>query len=179
MAAASSGEHWALTELFRAYQPMLIRYLRSQLPAVADDLAGEVWVAVARRLRRFSGDEAGFRGWLFTIARCRVVEHHRRAIRRRTDPLAHEHLDRSRIDVTSGDPARVVADRMGAQEAVDLVVASLPPEQAEVVLLRVVAGLDVAEVGRIMGRTPGSVRVLCHRALRRLATCLPAEVLAP
>jgi RNA polymerase sigma-70 factor (ECF subfamily) len=178
VAAAISGEHWALTQLFRVYQPMLLRYLRSQVPAIAEDLASEVWVAVARRLGRFVGDEPGFRGWLFTIARCRVIEHHRRVGRRRTDPVPTERLDRASVEPDGGDPARLVSDRLSARDAVDVVVASLPPDQAEVVLLRVVAGLDVAEVSRIMGRTPGSVRVLCHRGLRRLATRLSVEVLA-
>jgi RNA polymerase sigma-70 factor, ECF subfamily len=163
--------------LFRDYQPALIRYLRSQGPA-ADDLAGEVWIAVARGLGRFVGDESAFRSWLFTIARCRIIEHQRKQTRRRTDPVDHEWLDRVTIGLqVETDPALVVSERMAARDAVDLVVASLPPDQAEAVLLRVVAGLDVAEVGRIMGRSPGSVRVLCHRALRRLATCLSVEVL--
>ena len=178
MAAAISGEHWALTALFRVHQPLLLRYLRSQVPAVAEDLASEVWVAVARGLARFVGDEAGFRGWLFTIARCRVIEHQRKDGRRRTDPVPHEQLERSSVEPDGGDPARLVADGLSARDAVDLVVALLPPDQAEVVLLRVVAGLDVAEVSRIMGRTPGSVRVLCHRALRQLASRLSVEVLA-
>ena len=53
LAAAGEGEHWALTELFRAYQPPLLRYLRAQEPGMADDLAGDVWVAVAGQLVRF------------------------------------------------------------------------------------------------------------------------------
>jgi RNA polymerase sigma-70 factor (ECF subfamily) len=55
------------------------------------------------------------------------------------------------------------------REAIDTLIADLSPDQAEAVLLRVVGGLDVTEVARIMDRSPGSVRVLCHRALRRLA----------
>jgi RNA polymerase sigma-70 factor (ECF subfamily) len=179
VSAASEGEAWALTRLFRAYQPMVVRYLHSQASEAADDLASEVWVAVARRLGRFVGDEPGFRRWLFTIARCRVIEHQRKLARRRTDPVSAEHFDRFSADRGGGDPAVVVADRLGARDAVDLIVATLPPDQAEAVLLRVVGGLDAVEVGRIMGRSPGSVRVLCHRALRRLSACLSAEVLAP
>jgi RNA polymerase sigma-70 factor (ECF subfamily) len=136
-----------------------------------------VWVAVARRLGDFVGDERGFRGWMFTIARSQVIDHHRRLGRRRTEPTPPERLDRTSVDPDGGDPATLVADHISARQAVDLVVASLPPDQAEVVLLRVVAGLDVTEVSRIMGRTPGSVRVLCHRALRRLEAHLTVEVL--
>jgi RNA polymerase sigma-70 factor, ECF subfamily len=169
LAAAGKGEDWALSELFRAYQPSLIRYLRAQEPRVADDLAGEVWVAVARGLWRFSGDEAGFRSWLFTIARRRLIEHRRRAARRRTDPLPPEHFEIDPHDLAD-DPAWLVIAQLESQAAVDMLVSDLPPDQAEAVLLRVVGGFDVTEVARLMGRTPGSVRVLCHRALRRLAT---------
>lgn len=169
LAAAGKGEDWALAELFRAYQPPLIRYLRAQEPRVADDIAGEVWVAVARGLRRFSGDEDGFRSWLCTIARRRLIEHRRRAARRRTDPLPPAHFEIDPRELAD-DPARLVIAQIESQAAVDTLVADLPPDQAEAVLLRVVGGFDVPEVARLMGRTPGSVRVLCHRALRRLAT---------
>lgn len=167
--AASSGEHWALTELFRAYQPPLLRYLRAQEPAAADDIASDVWVAVARGLERFVGDEAGFRSWLFTIGRYRLIEHRRKRARRRTEPLPHDRLDVATARRVDGDPAVVVLERLGVREAVDTLVRDLSPDQAEAVLLRVVAGLEVPEIARIMGRSSGSVRVLCHRALRRLA----------
>ena len=42
-------------------------------------------------------------------------------------------------------------------------------DQAEMVMLRVVAGLDVAQVATIVGRLPGTVRVTVHRALKKLA----------
>ncbi|HKE73280.1 MAG TPA: RNA polymerase sigma factor [Acidimicrobiales bacterium] len=169
VAAAGKGEHWALTELFRAYQPPLLRFLRAQEPRVADDLAGEVWIAVARGLDQFDGDEAGFRGWLFTIARRRLIDHRRRTVRQRTDVVASETLDTADEWGLGGDPAGEVLERLTAQGAVETLVAELTPDQAEAVLLRVVGGLSVAETARIMDREPGTVRVLCHRALRRLA----------
>ena len=58
---------------------------------------------------------------------------------------------------------------MAGDEAVRRIVSLLPRDQAEIVLLRVVAGLPVDEVAAITGRRPGTVRVLQHRALRRLA----------
>ena len=176
LAAASRREQWAIAGLFRAYQPLLLRYLRAQAPAAADDLAGEVWVAVARGLHRFAGDEACFRAWLFTIARRRLTDHRRKVGRRRTDPVPHESLDR--LDSDALDPATIAVDHIRAQQAVELIMADLSADQADAVLLRVVAGLDVADVARIMGRSPGAVRVLCHRALRRLAPLLVEGVLA-
>ena len=167
--AAGRGEHWALTQLFRAYQPPLLRYLRAQEPGAADDLASEAWIGAARGLAQFEGDEEAFRGWLFTIARRRLIDHRRRTVRQRTDVVSSDRLDAAVEWGHGGDPAGAVLERLGAQGAIDELVAELTPEQAEAVLLRVVGGLSVAEVARIMQRPPGTVRVLCHRALRRLA----------
>ena len=132
--AAGRGEHWALTQLFRAYQPMLIRYLRGQERRLADDLAGEVWVAVAQRLGQFEGDELGFRRWLFTIARCRVIEHRRKAARRRTDPVSHDRLDAPDAARLAVDPALVVVDRLSSQEAIDSIVEGLTADHVAALL---------------------------------------------
>jgi RNA polymerase sigma-70 factor (ECF subfamily) len=61
---------------------------------------------------------------------------------------------------------------MSAQEAITELTSVLPAEQAEVLMLRVVGGLPVEEVARVVGKRPGTVRVLQHRALRRLASQL-------
>jgi RNA polymerase sigma-70 factor, ECF subfamily len=167
--AAGRGEHWALSELYRAYQPAVLRYLRAQAPGAADDLASEVWIGAARGLGRFTGDEVAFRSWLFTIARHQLIGYRRRISRQRTDVVATEDLDTVTGDSAVDDPVDAVLDRLAAQGAVDELVAGLTAEQAEAVLLRVVGGLSVAETAVIMGRPPGNVRVLCHRALRRMA----------
>jgi RNA polymerase sigma-70 factor, ECF subfamily len=181
IAAAADGDHAALSELFTAYQPMLLRYLRSRAADLADDVAGEVWLAVARNLGRFTGDESGFRSWLFTIARCRLIESQRKQTRRRTDPAPPDVLDDGTPELLSGrgDPAALVIGQLSARQAIDAIVAGLPPDQAEVVLLRIVAGLGVAEVAAVMGRSPSSVRVLCHRGLRQLRDRFPEGELVP
>jgi RNA polymerase sigma-70 factor (ECF subfamily) len=177
VAAASRGERCALAELFRTYHPRLIRFLRAQEPRVADDLAGEVWMAIAGRLDSFQGDEPDFRCWLFAIARNRLADHRRRAARRRTDPLPPTDIEPYVDRLGSPDPAEVVTDLLGAQQAIDFLVSHLPPAQADVVLLRVVGGIDVRDVARMTGRSEGAVRVLQHRALKRLASMLtPQEV---
>jgi RNA polymerase sigma-70 factor (ECF subfamily) len=167
--AARGGEGWAVRLLFEDLQPRLLRYLGSRARDAADDIAGEVWEAIARGIGTFEGDEAGFRAWAFTIARRRVIEDFRRSTRRNTDPTADEYF--------AGLPAQSVVeieaiDRMSAEEAVALVTSTLSEEQAEVVLLRVVAGLDTALVSEILGRPETWVRVTQHRALRRLADSL-------
>ena len=168
LAAVRQGEDWAIADLWRDLHPRLLAYFRAAEPGAAEDLAADTWVDVARSLDRFEGGEVDFRRFAFTIARRRLLDHHRRRFRRRTDTVATEDFaDRAGPD----DPA---ADALGRQALA--VVGRLPREQAEVVLLRVVAGLDAAEVGRIVGKSPGSVRVIQHRALKRLAELLADEV---
>jgi RNA polymerase sigma-70 factor (ECF subfamily) len=171
--AARRREEWALSALFRTHQAPLLRFLRALERPAAEDLAAEVWVGVAQRLPTFRGDETAFRAWLFRIARNRVADHRRAAVRRRTDPVPPQALA-DRADAI--DAATVATDRLAAQEAIDRLIVTLPADQAEVVLLRVVAGLTADEVAEITGRSSGAVRVIQHRALKRLALHFPPRV---
>ncbi|MBV8986185.1 MAG: sigma-70 family RNA polymerase sigma factor, partial [Acidimicrobiia bacterium] len=65
--AARTGAPWALERLYREFHPSVLAFLRARAPADAEDLASEVFIAVAEGLVRFEGDEDGFRSWLFTI----------------------------------------------------------------------------------------------------------------
>jgi RNA polymerase sigma-70 factor (ECF subfamily) len=179
LAAAQDGGEWAVAILFRWLHPAVVGYLRGRAGGDAEDLASETWLAVARALPSFSGDEGAFRSWVFTIAHRRLVDHHRAAARRpptRSLTPAEDDGHDGPLELPSGDdPAAVVEAALAGDEAVRRIVALLPPDQAEVVLLRVVAGLPVEEVAAITGRRPGTVRVLQHRALRRLADRLGQE----
>ncbi|MDO8388859.1 MAG: sigma-70 family RNA polymerase sigma factor [Actinomycetota bacterium] len=165
LTAARDGAPWAAEALFIDLQPRLLRFLRSAEPRAADDLAGEVWLAIARGIATFVGELPDFRGWVFSIARRRLADHRRTAARRATDPVDHSRLADRR---DGADTAGQALDRMSGQAAVDLITASLPAEQAEVLVLRIVAELDVARVAEVMGRSANWVRVTQHRALRRL-----------
>jgi RNA polymerase sigma-70 factor, ECF subfamily len=70
--------------------------------------------------------------------------------------------------VAPDDPAAAAVEEFSTRAAL-AVIATLPADQAEAVVLRVVAGLDVDRVAAIMDKRPGTVRVLTHRGLRRLA----------
>jgi RNA polymerase sigma-70 factor, ECF subfamily len=134
---------------------------------MAEDLASETWLAVAERLGAFEGGELAFRGWLYSIARRRLSDHRRRSARRRTSTAPQTVFEGVGADA---DPAELVGSRLSAQVAIERLAGLLPPEQAEVIVLRVVGGLPVEEVSRILHKRPGTIRVLQHRALRRLAT---------
>lgn len=173
LVASKNGEAWAAEQLFIDLQPRVLRFLRSVEPRAADDLAGEIWLAMARGINTFEGELAGFRAWVFTIARNRVADHRRSAVRRATDPTDHSLFNERAGDA---DTAALAIERMSAQDAIDLIAASLPEDQAEVLTLRIVADLDVAHVAEVMGRTSNWVRVTQHRALRRLAQAIDRPV---
>src|SRR5919199_5686732 len=169
--AAAGGDESAFGILWRDLQPGLLRYLDALARGVGEDLASETWLRVVPRLDRFSGDERAFRAWVFTVARHRAVDRWRRRVRRHDELVPSDAL----ADLPApDDPAVAAVDSISSRTAVALI-GTLPPDQAEVVLLRVVAGLDVAEVAAITGKRPGNVRVLAHRALRRLAQRLQAD----
>jgi RNA polymerase sigma-70 factor, ECF subfamily len=164
LTAAQTGAEWALESLFHRLQPTLLRYLRAQEPGEAEDLASEAWLDIAHSIGRFEGDEPAFRRWAFTIARRRLIDFRRSRARRRTDPAPIEVLARQPGQVEPGMNAAALSH-----------LAALPPEQAEILLLRVVAGFDSNEVALITGKKPGTVRVIQKRALERLAQLIEAE----
>lgn len=169
---AKAGDEAAFALLFRDLQPALLRYLRVMNHTAAEDLAAETWLDVVKGLARFSGDEAGFRSWIFTIARRRQIDAVR-SMARRPVGVGAEHADPP--DPASHDAVALAAEENSELESALRMIARLPPAQAEVVMLRAVAGLSVAEAASVVGRRPGAVRILAHRGLRRLAEELTAR----
>jgi len=163
--AAHRGDPDGFSVLYRTYHHRLLRYLRAAEPRQADDLAGEVWAAVATRVAAFEGNGDAFTAWLFTIARNRIADFRRRGARRRTDPVAdvpeNQHGSVERLE----DDA---IDRLDAQQAIGIIVDVLSPVQADVVLLRTLGDLPNAAIAAMLGRDESWVRVTYHRALIRL-----------
>jgi RNA polymerase sigma-70 factor, ECF subfamily len=168
--AARDGDERGFAVLWRSLQPAVLRYLRVLVGDAAQDVASESWLQVARDIRGFRGDATGFRVWLFRIARNRALDDRRRAARRLEVPRASDGTD-----APAPDAATEALDRLGTEWALDMI-AALPKDQAEAVMLRVVAGLDAVQTAAVLGKRPGAVRVAAMRGLRRLASA--AEVQA-
>jgi len=168
---AQRGDPDAFRALYRDTQPRLLRYLHALVGDDAEDVASETWLQVTRDLAGFSGDYDHFRGWIATIARHRALDHLRRHARRPPAiPVPNE-------DLASRPAGDDTAD--GAIEAVSTtaalaLIATLPADQAEAVLLRAVLGLDAATAARVLGKRPGAVRTAAYRGLRTLAKRLDA-----
>jgi RNA polymerase sigma-70 factor, ECF subfamily len=168
VSAAQDGDEDAFRVLFRTIQPGLIRYLWVQVGDAAEDIASETWLQVARDLRKFRGDAAGFRGWVATIARHRALDHvrHQRRLPP-TDGMLEEVAELQAEDDTAGS----AIDAMSTRAALALI-ARLPRDQGEAVLLRAVLGLDAKTAAKVLGKRAGAVRTAAYRGLRGLAAYL-------
>jgi RNA polymerase sigma-70 factor (ECF subfamily) len=163
LSRARSGDEAAFLRLWDHLHPRLLRYLHVLGCDEADDVASETWLQAVRDLSRFDGGADDFRGWLFAIGRHRVVDASRARIRFRRRLMT--------AAVPAVEPSPVedeVLDGLSTRQAVTLV-AGLSRDQAEVVALRIIAGLDTAAVARILGKSPGAVRIALHRGLRTLS----------
>jgi RNA polymerase sigma-70 factor (ECF subfamily) len=162
--AAQHGDEDAFGSLYRSVQPGLLRYLRALVGDDAEDVASEAWYQIARDLYRFDGN-GDFKAWALTIARNRALDHLRRQRRRPAVPMPAEQLPQITDDRDAGERA---AESMSTDSAISLI-ASLPRDQAEAVLLRAVVGLDSTTAARVLNKRPGAVRMAASRGLRRLA----------
>ena len=166
--AAADGDGAAFATLWRDSHPPLLRYLWVAAGDAAEDLASDVWLDVARRLGKFKGGEPEFRGWLFTLARRKVIDRHRYEARHPVSPTGDiEPFDRP----SSDDTVAAALEDISTESALTLI-ATLPRDQAEIIVLRIVVGMDATEVAKIVGKSPGAVRVAAHRALRALSARL-------
>ncbi|MBQ0891033.1 RNA polymerase sigma factor (sigma-70 family) [Streptomyces ambofaciens] len=171
VARAQEGDEAAFAVAYRLVQPGLLGYVRALVGEDAEDVAADAWLEIARDLRRFKGDGAGFRGWTATIARHRALDHLRRQkVRPRPTGLEQDVLDLPGPHLTHDQ----VLETLSTRAALALV-SALPRDQAEAVLLRVVVGLDGPSAARVLGKRPGAVRTATYRGLKRLARQLGTD----
>lgn len=173
LSRARDGDELAWTALYDDLSGQLLGYLRGRGAPEPEDQLGETFLQVARDLPHFTGDEAGFRSWVFTIAHRRLLDASRTRRRRPTAPMPPERL------VPVSDALRgpeqdieAVAARLIDRELLDGLLAHLTDEQREVLLLRFAADLDTATVGEVTGRSPNAVAAITRRALAALREVL-------
>lgn len=168
---AQRGDEDGFAAAYRLVHPGLLGYVRGLVGEDAEDVASEAWLEIARDLGRFRGDGAGFRGWTATIARHRALDHLRKQKRRpRTSLIEQDVLELPGRQDTALD----ALESLSTEHAL-VMIAALPREQAEAVLLRVVVGLDGLATARVLGKRSGSVRTSAYRGLKRLAEQLASR----
>lgn len=170
--AAQDGCETAFRTVYRAVHPRLLGYVRTLVGDLdAEDVASEAWLQIARDLERFSGDADRFRGWAARIARNRALDHIR--MRGRRPAIGGDETELTGRAAES-DTAGEAIEALATGNTLSLI-AQLPQDQAEAVVLRVVVGLDAKTAAETLGKRPGAVRTAAHRGLKRLAELLGAD----
>jgi RNA polymerase sigma factor (sigma-70 family) len=171
LAGARAGAASACRALYDAYAGRVLGYLRLRGAEDAEDLTSEVFLRVFTRLHDFRGDESGFRGWVFTIARSALIDEHRSRGRRPTTVELTEAIPDALV---AGD---VEADALRRLEDDDVreLLNELTPDQRDVLALRIVADLPIEQVARILRRSTLTVKSLQHRGVAALRRSLEGD----
>ena len=166
-AGVRRGDPEALSEVYRVLSGPLTAYLRSQVrdAQLAEDLTTETFLKLVRGCHRLEGGPFQIRSWLYRVAQRNVIDHLRARSRRPDEELTDLPPEELTAD---GDPADAVTD-LDTLERIKAALDSLSPDQAEVLRLRLVAGLSAPEVASVVGKTEGAVRALQHRGVATLA----------
>lgn len=171
LAAARLGAEWAWRALHRELAPQLVGYLRGRGANSPEDVAGEVFLRLFRDLHRFEGGEAELRAFAFTIAHHRLIDERRARARRPETPTLTEVLD---AYGPCGDTEREAVESLRTRE-IRRLIEELSPDQQEVLLLRIVGGLNAEEVAAATGRGAWAVRALQRRGLVALRKKISAR----
>ena len=173
LAAAGQGSAWAFSRLYEWLVPSVAGYVRAQSATDPEDVTSEVFLAAFSTLGSFSGTEAQFRSWVFTIAHRRIIDD-RRARTRRPPPQSLEVEGAGGHRGATGSAEDEALRAMGV-ERVREVLQKLAPDQRDVIALRVIADLSVDQTAAALGKQPGAVKALQRRALASLRRQLSAE----
>ena len=172
--AARTGDGRGCAALFHAFARPVAAYVANQGARDHEAVTSECFVRAFRSLERFAGDEERFRAWLFTIAHNLVIDDRRAAARR---PTALS-LDVDEAPCPAAPSADADAlDRL-ATARVEALLRTLAPDQRDVLLLRLVAGLTCEQVAEALGKTLGAVKQLQRRGLDALRRQLAREGVA-
>lgn len=175
---AQEGSAHAFALLYDRYVDQIFGYVYHRVGhrQTAEDLVGDVFLRALRRITTFSWQGVDFGAWLMVIARNRVHDHFKSA-RFRLESTVEEIFDSPAT--SSGDDPEHSAVTADLSREVRQVLARLKGEQAEVLYLRFIQHLNVAETGAVMGKTDGAVKALQYRALKSLAKLMPEGMVQP
>ena len=173
VAAAADGDRAAVAKLLELLRPLVARYCRGTLGPVnrsflsADDVAQEVCLAVLNALPNYRPQGSPFLAFVYGIAAHKVIDAHRSVTRARADPVE---VVPDAVETGPGPEQHALRGVLTAQ--LRALLDELPDKQREILVLRIVVGLSAEETARVVGATPGTVRVAQHRAHARLRKIL-------
>jgi RNA polymerase sigma-70 factor, ECF subfamily len=162
---AIQAEPGALGLLYDQYVEKIYAYIYHRVGSadLAEDLTGQVFMRMLEAVRTGRGWRSSFSGWLYRIAHNLVIDHYRRKGRAAFVDLD----DAAPVQAVTGDPVHSTEAQF-ERERLRAALAELTEEQAQVITLRFLEDLSIAEVAEIMDKTEGAVKALQYRAVINL-----------
>jgi RNA polymerase sigma-70 factor (ECF subfamily) len=162
---AISGDFTAFGELYGIYLDQIYRYVFYQVKdrMTAEDITEEVFLKAWKAIKSCKGKEKTFSSWLYRIAHNHMINT-LRSIKKFT-PIEK---------VEMPDPKQEIGADMEYQDLLKTL-DCLPENQRQVIILKFIEGRENREIGKIMGKTEGAIRVTQMRALETLRRNLGNE----
>ena len=164
---AQQGDLETIGGLYETYHLSVYRFLFYRVGdrAAAEDLTSEVFLRMLRFISGFNPPSASFQAWLFQIARNLAIDHHRRMSVRNHLPLEEKLAAR-------GEHLDAAVERSLTSESLQAALAELNDEQRDVILMRFIAEMPIAEVAKALHKSENSIKGLQRRALSALREVL-------
>jgi RNA polymerase sigma-70 factor, ECF subfamily len=164
---AQEGDLETIGRLYETYHLNVYRFLYYRVgdQAAAEDLTSEVFIRMLRFISGFKPPSASFQAWLFQIARNLAIDHHRRQKLRDYLPL-EDHL------ASRGENLDRTVERSLTSESLQTALTKLNDEQRDVIIMRFIAGMPIAEVAKALHKSENSIKGLQRRGLTALREIL-------
>jgi RNA polymerase sigma-70 factor (ECF subfamily) len=153
----------AFGELYDHYFSQIYRFVYSRLrnQEAAEDVTSEVFFKALRAIGRYRSTGPPFSAWLYQISTNAITDHHRS--KKPTSELE------AAFDLAVDEPGldEQIAQK---QEAARIwaVIDTLPEQQRMALTLKLGEDLKLAQIGVIMGKSEGAVKLLVHRAMQSM-----------
>jgi RNA polymerase sigma-70 factor (ECF subfamily) len=165
---AAGGDAEAFGELYSLYLDRIYRYVFYQVKdrMTAEDITEEVFIRAWKAIGSCRGREQTFSSWLYRIAHNRVIDTFR--------------SQRKELSIDMETLAEFRHPRVEAETALEWQellkgIDCLPRNQKQVIILKFIEGLDNREIGQVIGKNQGAIRILQMRALAKLREKLGSE----
>ena len=158
----------ALAEIYDRYAESIYRYAYRYVgnAELAEDLTSEVFLKLLQVLGTSRAPRQQLQGWLYRVARNLAIDWFRQQAKGALLSLNEE------LTPEDGDSPSTRLELQQLQHDLREAISQLTPDQQQVIVLRFAEGRKIRDIGRLMGKSEGSVKLLQFRAINRLRTLL-------
>lgn len=157
---AQKCDQEAFGQLYERNFDKIYRYIALKIgnKADAEDMTQQVFIKSLQSISSYKWRDIPFSAWLFRIAHNQIVDYLRKKTRQPTASLDNV------LAISESNPQQSAEDQMAVEELI-LAARNLTPAQQEVISLRFAGDLPIAQVAKVMGKSPGAIKALQHSAV--------------